>query len=387
MKKIDVAMVCKLMPYYRVGIFQELTSIEKKYRFSFFGDIIEQGGIKQIPYSYSDASTGKNIRWIKTRNYFYRPEALLWQTGIIKEIFQSKYKIFVFEGGTRHLPIWLYSILCKLKGKKILFWTHGNRGLDTIFRKFIRRIFFDWLSDGLLLYGHFQRNLMIEEGYSPDKLFVIYNSLQPKKQFRTLARLDKEKVILKKNKIFESPERTTLIFIGRLVAHKGVMKILEVINILKNQGILANCIFIGKGPERIMMDVFCKDNKLEKQVFFAGELYEEHSIAQFFTMADLMVSPNNVGLNCIHSLAYGVPILTHGDFRYQNPEVEAILDGETGWFFKHNDIKSMLDKLKLFIKSDVDKRDSLKKCQESIMKLYNPKNQARCMMDAFDKIR
>ncbi|WAC01152.1 hypothetical protein N7U66_13430 [Lacinutrix neustonica] len=109
MEKINVAMVCKLMPYYRLGVFQSLSTITETYEFSFFGDTKEQGGIKQIPFSYATAGGEGRIRWIKTGNYFYKPERLLWQTGIIKEIFRSKFKVFVFEGALAHLPI---SVIC-----------------------------------------------------------------------------------------------------------------------------------------------------------------------------------------------------------------------------------------------------------------------------------
>ena len=282
MNRTDVAMVCKLMPYYRLGIFQKLTSLNKNFIFHFFGDTVEQGGIKQIPYSYASASKGKNIRWVKTRNFFYRPESLLWQTGIIKEIFKTKVKVFVFEGGLRHLPIWLYALLCKLRGKKVVYWTHGDRGLDRGLVKFSRKIFFKWLGDGLLLYGHNQRNIMIDDGYDPDRLFVIYNSLQPEKQFEILEGLDYEAVKLQKHEIFKNPQNFTLFFIGRLVAHKEVMEILKAVKNLKDDDVSTNCIFIGDGPEREKMDSYCAENGLLDQVHFAGALYEERIVAPLF---------------------------------------------------------------------------------------------------------
>ena len=77
---------------------------------------------------------------LKTKNYFYKPELLLWQTGIISKILFSKYKIFVFEGAVSHIPIWLFAFLCKIFNKKVLFWTHGFRGHDKGFKKLIQVI-------------------------------------------------------------------------------------------------------------------------------------------------------------------------------------------------------------------------------------------------------
>jgi 1,2-diacylglycerol 3-alpha-glucosyltransferase len=141
MENVKIAMVSKLMPYYRLGVFQKLTALNNGFEFTFFGDTKEQGGIKQIPFIYANTQNDENIRWIKTSNYFYKPERLLWQTGIIKEIFKSDFKFFVFEGAIAHYPIWLFAFLCKIRGKKVLFWTHGNRGLDRGIKKFLEKYY------------------------------------------------------------------------------------------------------------------------------------------------------------------------------------------------------------------------------------------------------
>ena len=99
-------------------------------------------------------------------------------------------------------------------------------------------------------------------------------------------------------------------------------------------------------------------------------------------MSNLMVSPGNVGLNCIHSLAYGVPVLTHNNFVYQNPEVEAIVDGETGFFYEYDNFDDMILILKKCINGNHDKKKISLKCQKMIVKLYNPKNQAACIANA-----
>ena len=90
MKKINVLSACKLMPYYRIGVFSELSKNNSKLKFYFYGDTKSQGGIKQIPFEHSDEKHPFFIRWVRTKNYFHKPERLLWQTGIIEEIFNKK---------------------------------------------------------------------------------------------------------------------------------------------------------------------------------------------------------------------------------------------------------------------------------------------------------
>ena len=43
----------------------------------------------------------------------------------------------------------------------------------------------------------------------------------------------------------------------------------------------------------------------------------------------------------MHSMVFGTPCITHNDFPYQMPEFEAIKEGETGSFFKRDDINDL----------------------------------------------
>ncbi|WP_456376516.1 glycosyltransferase [Lutibacter sp.] len=384
--KIKVAIISKLMPLYRLGVFQQLSNYKGNLEFTFFGDTKEQGGIEIIDWSYSSKPKEERINWVKTKNYFYKPERLLWQTGIIKRILFSDYKVFVFEGAIAHYPIWLFAFLCKRAGKKVLFWTHGFKGLDKGIKKKIRILFFKHLADGLLLYGHFQKKIMIADGFNPSKLFIIYNSLQPEKQFETIKNIDKNVVAKEKKQLFKIPNAFTFIFIGRLVEGKKVMEIVKAMKLLRDKKIETNCIFIGEGPEKQKIIEFSKENKIKENLYFTGALYREEEIAMYFAMADLMISPGNVGLNCIHSLAYGVPVITHNNFSYQNPEVEAIINEETGVFYKYNDMNDMLLKLENWIKTDKKRKDIFNNCQDIIKTIYNPENQSKCIANAVKQI-
>jgi glycosyltransferase involved in cell wall biosynthesis len=386
MNKTKIAVVCKLMPRYRLGVFQKLSSLKNEYEFAFFGDTKEQAGIENIDWKQTDPLTGERLRWIKTKNFFYRPELLLWQTGIINKILFSKYKVFIFEGGVSHIPIWLFAFLCRIFNKKVIFWTHGLKGQDKGFKKFIRKLFFKYLPDGILLYGHYQEKIMIAERFNPKKLFVIYNSLLSSVQFEILKKIPFNESQIEKQQIFKNKDAFTLIFIGRLVEAKGIAEILKASKKLKERGLITNCIFIGDGPAEQSLQFFCEENGLIDNIFFAGCIYNEQEIAKYFSMSDLMISPGNVGLNCIHSLGYGVPVMTHDNFIYQNPEVEAIAEDQTGVFYKYNDFENMVDKLESWIRKEKNKHNISLQCQEIIRKIYNPDYHANRIVHAIKQI-
>jgi glycosyltransferase involved in cell wall biosynthesis len=380
----QIALVCKLMPLYRLGVFHELSKT-RKYEFTCFGDTKKQGGIQVIPWSLANPMNKAGIKWIKTSNYFYIPERLLWQTGIVKRIFWSKYDCFIFEGGVFHLPTWLFAILCRLKGKKVLFWTHGFKGFDKGLKKIIRILYFK-LADGLLLYGNFSKELMIKSGFRRDKLFVVYNSLDTTKQFKLLE--DRKDCLVKqeKSKIFKNSELFTVIFIGRLVKAKKIQFLLKAVNQFSKKKSPINCIIIGDGPEMKSLKDFVKSNKLENETFFTGALYKEEDICKYFEMADLMVSPGNVGLNCMHSFAYGVPVLTHNNLQFHGPEVEAITPGETGILFEYNNYEDMTVKLEEWKYKNYTKEEVRIKCHDILSKRYNPVSHAKRIIEAIDQL-
>ncbi|MDA9017984.1 glycosyltransferase family 1 protein, partial [bacterium] len=108
--------------------------------------------------------------------------------------------------------------------------------------------------------------------------------------------------------------------------------------------------------------------------------------AKYFDMSDLMISPGNVGLNCIHSLAYGVPVLTHDNFTYQNPEVEAINEGVTGMFYEYQNFDDMTLKIEKWILQNNDKEEIFINCQNVIRARFNPSNQTKCIVNAIKSI-
>ena len=97
--------------------------------------------------------------------------------------------------------------------------------------------------------------------------------------------------------------------------------------------------FIGDGPIASLLRK--KAEKMMEQVTFLGAVYDEELIASLLWNADLCISPGNVGLTALHSMAYGTPVATHNDFAEQMPEYEAIIEGRTGFFFDRNSVDDL----------------------------------------------
>lgn len=108
--------------------------------------------------------------------------------------------------------------------------------------------------------------------------------------------------------------------------------IVDSIATLKEQGTMTNAIFIGKDVEGVDLGAYAEKMNVEKQIWMYGPCYEDKILAELFYNSQVCVSPGNVGLTAIHSLTFGCPVITHGDFPHQGPEFESIIPGKTGDF-------------------------------------------------------
>ena len=261
---------------------------------------------------------------------------------------------------------WLIAIISKYLKIEVIFWGHGLYGNEKLFKKFLR-ITFLRLADKHLLYGERARVIMIKNGFDPLKLFVVYNSLDFEKQNKHFKKLE--------NKLFkEEKENLKLIFIGRLTKNKKLDILIKAIKMAKKP-IELN--IIGEGQEKKNLIELVKKYNLQN-IYFLGEIFDEEVISEKIYYSDLCVSPGNIGLTAIHSLTYGTPVLTHDDFNFQMPEVEASEENLSGIFFRINNTNDLSEKLNTFKKSNFNKS----KVREIILTKYNPEYQKTI----FDKI-
>jgi glycosyltransferase involved in cell wall biosynthesis len=70
---------------------------------------------------------------------------------------------------------------------------------------------------------------------------------------------------------------------------------------------------------------------------------------------------------------YGTPVITHGDFGFQGPEVEAISDGVNGRFFKRDDSHDLALKIREWLIDHPSTDEALRKsCYKIVDERYNP---------------
>ncbi|MBO6497707.1 MAG: glycosyltransferase [Roseivirga sp.] len=342
----------------------------------FWCDKREIFGIKTI-----DFIKNPDIKVRAVRNLYFK-SVLIWQSSVLIPLVKrmNKTDIVLVLGEMYCISNWIILLLCKLKSKPTLIWTHGLYGNEHWFKRKIRSFFYR-LGTQVLTYGNRSRELLIKEKYDQSKVHTIYNSLcyEEHLRLRKALSLNKSKTF----SFFKNPELPCLIFIGRLTQVKRLDLLANAFNKLNKD---YNLLIIGDGSMKGVLQAQLSEAMNEKRVYFYGALYDEQKIGALLFNADLCVSPGNIGLTCIHSLSFGTPVCTHNVLLDQMPEVEAIIPGYNGFLFQPNSSDSIRDGIQSWFDESLDKTLLKSRCYEVIDLYFNPNNQIRIFNSVFNSI-
>lgn len=352
---MKLCLIYNYAQHYRTSIFK---LIDKEFECDFvFGDSMSD--VKKMDYSL--------LKGKVTEVHNKQLRGAYFQKGVIK-LLRQDYDRYIMLGETRCISTWLFLILSKFyPKKKVYLWSHGWYGKENRIERIIKKMLFK-MADGTFLYGNYARELMIKEGFNKDKLFVIHNSLAYDEQLATRSKLKEEDVYTAH---FDNNNKN-LVFVGRLTEVKKLDMILYAMSMCKKNGKEYNLTLIGGGEKKEELESLTKELNLEKNVWFYGPCYNEVELGGLIYNADLCVSPGNVGLTAMHSLVFGTPVLTHDNFPYQMPEFESIKEGETGSYFKYNDVNSLAQKIDEWFTSSRNREETRKMCMKEIDENWTP---------------
>lgn len=315
-------------PHYRRPVFDRLRQ-SQVFSFSFYYDF--KGVDPTIVSGQSEAAD------ISVRCYQWGP--FMFQPGFLTEALRGRFEAYILLGNPYILTNWLFALLARLRGRKVLMWTHGWRRTDEGWRGQLRNLYYR-LAHMLLLYGDRAKSIGVRNGFASQQLWPIYNSLDYDAQ-----------AIARDRRSFGERRRSDFLCVSRLVPEVRIDLAIEALAIVNRDAVRpAKLVVVGDGPKRSELQALAE--RLEVPVEFTGAIYDEDELAERFLSAAAVVSPGKVGLLVMHSLAYGTPVITHDNMDEQMPEVEAIVDGRTGAFFRRGDVHSLAEKMQSFLRNE-----------------------------------
>jgi len=354
--------------HYRASIFK---LIDDSYETSFFfSEPFEQ--MKLIDYNILKGPV-KELKTWHWHNFSYQHGAL--------RLLKKKYDSFIALGDVRSISTWLFLIKAKMLRKPVYVWTHGWYGKESGAEVYVKKLFYR-LPKGILLYGNYAKELMIKEGVSSSKLYVLHNSLNYTKQLALRKELSPKSVY----QDHFGNKNQTLILICRLNPRKRIDMLIEALSSLKAKGLLYNVVIVGDGNEKEKLQLQAKQCGVDNQIWFYGACYDEKKNAELIYNADLCVTPGDVGLTAIHVMMFGVPVLTHDNFPHQGPEFETIHEGLTGAFFKSGSVESLSDAIVSWLTTHENNRESIRQaCFQEIDTQWTPDFQMQVIKSAIEQ--
>lgn len=376
--KEKILFITNFFPSYRKSIWEKLLN-NNKADVKFYFDPIQNEGIQVEDLFFSESNKLKNsFKEVKNFYFFGR---VIWQSKIIKECLLASFNQAIFIGDMNILSTWIGLLICRVRNKKTILWTHGFYGNENYIKRLLRILFYS-LGNKYLLYEQRGKKLMIKAGFDSSKIFVIYNSLDyglQKKYFETYQKNN----IKKEFTFFKNSKLKTILFLGRLTSVKKIDLLIKSLKKLNFQKVNFNLLIIGEGPQESLLKKMSKEGLEKGWIYFYGKTYEESELSKLIYSSDLMVSPGNTGLNSIHTLSYGTPVGTHNNFDKQMPEAAIIEDQKTGFFFNENDSDDLSIKIDLwFSKFNINLTRAERR--RIIDEKYNPEFQIKEIQKALD---
>jgi glycosyltransferase involved in cell wall biosynthesis len=303
-------------------VIEELAASEN-FEYHFFGDAVYRDTSIKL-YEF-----GPGINVVRTHGFsvgrFY------FQPGLLRVLIGKGITHCIFLGNPWFISYWMLPPILRLLGKKVYFWSHGwIAQREPFLRRALKSLFFG-SAHGLFLYGHRAKAIGRSQGFRPERLHVINNSLDYKRQKSVFDSLAHISPVALRQELQLPPRSQLIICTARLTSICRFDLLIRAAGQLTSQGMDVFLVFVGDGPERDSLAALAASVGVAHR--FWGACYDEATLAKLYKASDLTVSPGKVGLTAMHSMAYGTPVISHNTFDHQMPEVEAIVPGVTGDHF------------------------------------------------------
>ncbi len=345
MKK-RIGFITNIPSPYRIPLFEELSKNDS-YDFNFiFFNINEKGRDWQVnlPRGISyDILRSRPISLLSGKswdNKFIYLDLLSIRTVLKNHKFDV-----IINGGWNALAYYYSCLYSKLTKTPFILWS-GSIKSDLPSRYFYLKFIGKNLSkliikgaDAYITYGSLSKQLLVERGADKDKIFLAYNTVDTTFFSREVARLRKEKNILKKELGLGS--KIIILYVGQLIARKGLIYLLKAFQEIKGEVKDSALLIVGSGELEKELKQFVEVNRIQDVKFYG--FIQKDNLPKVYTISDVFVFPtlgDIWGLVINEAMSAGLPIITTSA-----AGASADLIKDNGFIVPPGDTKILRDKL------------------------------------------
>lgn len=353
------------------------------YRVPLFRGIAARSGIDlTLLYAESGRPNAKpdGFRGRLVTRKTYRPLGVpvYWQQSQLDAVDRATADVVCFDWDVHYASLVPALLQAKRRGVATMLFGHGTSKNDGTWKAAPRYALAN-LADVLVTYSHSAREAYLARGWPADRVFAAPNALDcdaiEAARADVLAAPAELAQFKKDHGLADVP---VILFVSRLDPPRRVDVLFRACASLR--AVPFRVAIVGDGPAREELEKLAIDLGIRHLVVFAGAVYEERELAKWFCSADVFAFPSYMGLSALHALAYGVPVVTGNDRWAHGPEVEAVIHGQSGLLFAHNEPADLARSLQELL-ADAGLRRRL---GEAGRRLVQERYSMKAMIDAFE---
>ena len=134
--KEKIIFVTNFFPSYRKSIWKKLVN-NKKSDVIFCFDPVQNRGIQVEKHFFLESNKLNSFNEIKNFYFFRR---VIWQSKIVRLCLSGSFNQAIFLGDMNILSTWIGLLICRLRRKKTILWTHGFYGNENYIKKQLRTL-------------------------------------------------------------------------------------------------------------------------------------------------------------------------------------------------------------------------------------------------------
>ncbi len=339
MNKIRVGLFCRVLPKYRLGIYEQLSKRSEIDLMVLYSNEPPWYSLKTV-----DPNGMFPSEVIEMKAWHFGKQEFLYHTDAARIIASGRFDVVILPANPRLLSNFPALRACKKHRVGIVWWgmakMYKQKWVTYTLRRYLMKI-----PEAVLLYTKREAQELTDSGRSEEKIFVAQNTIDTTEMILEFQKWDNNRLLAFKEH-YGLEGRKLLLYCARLTEVKRLDILLRSLAALVREDPSYLLAVIGDGGEKGRYVMEAEKLGIREHVRWLGSVYEQAKLAPWFLSAKAFIVPEGIGLAAFQSFAYSLPCITSDSRHHQSPEMEAIIHEENGLLYAHRDIKSLADNIK-----------------------------------------
>lgn len=371
-----VLILQRVIPSYRVGVFQMLTAQQTPAIQVVIGTDVEGAKARNAP----DLSRVKHVQ-LPSRCVSVLGRPLFLQRGLLRVLRHHAPDVIVCEAES-HFFGYLTAILYKLffaPRTKLILWCYyylpgaerDRSAIHALTKTLMRRFFSHFIS-----YASFGRDALVSRNIDPRRITVAMNVCDT-------PVLRQKDMALKRTREEAKLElglgrRFVVSYVGTLDVAKRPLLLVEIAELLRHSNI--HILVVGSGPlEEQLRNRIAKSGLAN--ITAVGRV--SSGIERYYRATDVVAVPGRGGIVISEALCFGVPVVAH---QADGVEIDLLQRAKCGLLLASDDAQTFASALEALARNPEELARMQANALHTIDRVYNTEAMARSVVSAIESV-